>query len=88
MSILLEILNEHALSVDFGMFILIWMVQIIVYPTFHKIKDEQFVIGTEYATQSAFCAAGYVMSVTRGSVCLLRWVNCKLNYYQCLGLGL
>ena len=34
MSILLEILNEHALSVDFGMFILIWMVQIIVYPSF------------------------------------------------------
>ena len=43
MTILLEILNEHALSVDFAMFILIWMVQIIVYPTFHKIENEEFV---------------------------------------------
>ena len=30
MTILLEILNEHALSIDFAMFILIWMVQIMV----------------------------------------------------------
>ena len=43
MTILLEILNEHALNVDFAMFILIWMVQIIVYPTFHKIENEEFV---------------------------------------------
>jgi len=43
MTILLEILNEHALSVDFGMFVIISMVQIIVYPSFHKIKEEQFV---------------------------------------------
>lgn len=43
MTIILEILNEHALSVDFGMFLIISMVQIIVYPTFHKIKEEQFV---------------------------------------------
>lgn len=42
-TIILEILNDHALSVDFGMFLIISMVQIIVYPTFHKIKEEQFV---------------------------------------------
>ena len=43
MSILLEFLHEHALSIDFGMLILIWMVQIIVYPTFHKIAKEDFI---------------------------------------------
>ena len=43
MSILLEFLHEHALCIDFGMLILIWMVQIIVYPTFHKIVKEEFV---------------------------------------------
>ena len=43
MSILLEFLHEHALCIDFGMLILIWMVQIIVYPTFHKVVKEDFV---------------------------------------------
>ena len=43
MSILLEFLHEHALSIDFGMLILIWMVQIIVYPTFHVVTEEDFI---------------------------------------------
>lgn len=43
MTILLETLDEHALSVDFSMFILIWMVQVIVYPTFHKINNNEFI---------------------------------------------
>lgn len=43
MTILLEFLDEHALSVDLSMFILIWLVQIIIYPTFRKLKKEDFV---------------------------------------------
>ena len=43
MSILLEFLNEHALGIDFGMLLLIWVVQIIVYPTFHMIEESNFI---------------------------------------------
>ena len=43
MSYLLEFCHEHALSVDFAMFVLIWVVQLIVYPAFHKIDDRVFV---------------------------------------------
>jgi len=44
MSIVLEFLNEHALSIDFGMFILIGMVQVIVYPVFREIPNDRFPI--------------------------------------------
>ena len=43
MSYLMEFCHEHALSVDFAMFVLIWVVQLIVYPVFHKIDDRVFV---------------------------------------------
>ena len=36
MSLLLEFLHEHALSIDFAMFVLIGLVQVIVYPVFGK----------------------------------------------------
>ena len=44
MSILLELLEEHALSLDFGMFLLIWIVQVIIYPSFRFIDDSNFTI--------------------------------------------
>ena len=37
MSLLLEFLHEHALSIDFAMFVLIGLVQVIVYPVFREI---------------------------------------------------
>jgi len=40
---LLELCHEHALSVDFAMFVLIWVVQVIVYPVFHQVKEAVFV---------------------------------------------
>ena len=44
MTILLEFLNEHALSIDFGMFLLIWLVQVIIYPAFRQINETNFII--------------------------------------------
>lgn len=43
MTILLEILDEHALILDFGMFLIIWIVQVIIYPSFRNIEDIGFV---------------------------------------------
>ena len=40
---LLELCHEHALSVDFAMFVLIWVVQVIVYPVFDQVKECAFV---------------------------------------------
>lgn len=42
MSIVLEFLHEHALSIDFAMFILIGLVQVIVYPVFREIPSDRF----------------------------------------------
>ena len=30
----LETIHEHALAIDFAMFVIIWIVQVIVYPSF------------------------------------------------------
>ena len=43
MSYLLELCHEHALAVDFAMFVLIWVVQVIVYTVFHHVKESVFV---------------------------------------------
>ena len=43
MSYLLEFCHEHALAIDFAIFVLIWLVQLIVYPAFHKINVIEFV---------------------------------------------
>ena len=40
---LLELCHEHALSIDFAMFILIWIVQVIVYPVFRVVEGGVFV---------------------------------------------
>ena len=42
MSYLLEFCHEHALSVDFAMFVLIWVVQLIVFPVFRQIESGSF----------------------------------------------
>lgn len=42
MSVVLEFLHEHALSIDFAMFILIGLVQVIVYPVFRQIPADRF----------------------------------------------
>lgn len=52
MTILLEFLDEHALSIDFGMFILIWLVQVIMYPAFRQINEAKFV-----ACHRSYCNA-------------------------------
>ena len=39
---LLEICHEHALSIDFAMFVLIWVVQVIVYPVFQQVAPSRF----------------------------------------------
>jgi len=42
MSIVLEFLHEHALSIDFAMFVLIGLVQVVVYPVFREIPPDRF----------------------------------------------
>ena len=42
MNLILEFMHEHILAIDFAMFLLIWVVQLIIYPAFHQISAEQF----------------------------------------------
>ncbi len=42
MSLFLELLHEHGLSIDFAMFILIGLVQVVVYPVFREIPPDRF----------------------------------------------
>ena len=40
--IFFETIHEHALSIDFAMFVVIWVVQIIIYPAFRFISEDDF----------------------------------------------
>ena len=42
MTYLLEFLYEHALAINFAMFVLIWVVQVIVYPVFQEVEPSRF----------------------------------------------
>jgi hypothetical protein len=42
LSLIIETLHEHALAIDFAMFVLIWLVQLIVYPSFRFIQSDRF----------------------------------------------
>ena len=42
MILFLETIHEHALLIDFSIFILIWIVHLIVYPSFHHISSDCF----------------------------------------------
>lgn len=42
MTYLLEFLYEHAPAIDFAMFVLIWVVQVIVYPVFQQVAPSRF----------------------------------------------
>ena len=44
MSIILEFIHEHALTIDFAMFLLIGLVQVVVYPVFREIPEDRFAI--------------------------------------------
>ncbi len=42
MNILIEFIHEHILAIDFGMFVLIWLVQLTIYPVLHEVSVEKF----------------------------------------------
>jgi hypothetical protein len=42
MNILLEFVHEHILAIDLSMFIIIWLVQLILYPAFLHIAEDKF----------------------------------------------
>ena len=42
MNVFLEFVHEHILAIDLSMFVLIWLVQIIIYPVFLYITEDQF----------------------------------------------
>ncbi len=42
MNLVIEFIHEYILAIDFAMFILIWLVQLIIYPAFIYISDSSF----------------------------------------------
>ena len=42
MNLLIELIHEHILAIDFGMFVLIWLVQLIIYPVLDEVSIEKF----------------------------------------------
>ena len=42
MNLFIEFIHEHILAIDFGMFVLIWLVQLIIYPVFEEVSIEKF----------------------------------------------
>ena len=42
MNVLIELIHEHILAIDFGMFVLIWLVQLIIYPVLEEVSIAKF----------------------------------------------
>ena len=42
MSLVIEFLHEHILAIDFALFILIWLVQLVIYPVLHFVSEKEF----------------------------------------------
>ena len=42
MILFLETLHEHALGIDFSILVLIWLVHLVIYPSFRQIAAENF----------------------------------------------
>ena len=42
MNLVIEFIHEHILAIDFAMFVLIWFVQLIAYPAFRYVSEEDF----------------------------------------------
>ena len=42
MNLLIELIHEHILAIDFGMFVLIWLVQLVIYPVLEEVSIEKF----------------------------------------------
>ena len=42
MNLFLEFIHEHILAIDFAIFVLIWLVQLVIYPSFVLITDSLF----------------------------------------------
>ena len=42
MNMLIELIHEHILAIDFGMFVLIWLVQLVIYPVLEEVSIEKF----------------------------------------------
>ena len=42
MILFLETIHEHALAIDFSVFVLIWLVHLVIYPSFKEIDPEHF----------------------------------------------
>lgn len=42
MILFLETLHEHALGIDFSILVLIWLVHLVIYPSFRQIEAENF----------------------------------------------
>ena len=42
MILFLETIHEHSLTIDFSMFLLIWIVQLIIYPSFFHVSTDKF----------------------------------------------
>ena len=42
MNLVIEFIHEHILAIDFALFILIWLVQLVIYPVFHFVSERDF----------------------------------------------
>lgn len=89
MTNLLEVIHEHALSIDFAMFILIGLVQVIVYPVFREIPADRFVSWhTSYCRRIAWFVLPLMIIQLAESACTcffvgdpLAWIRFSLVFF-------
>ena len=77
-----ETIHEHALLIDFSIFILIWIVHLIVYPSFHHISSDCLRTGINHtATGFPFSFFLNDNSSNRKYRLVFRWRSrrCRIN---------
>ena len=88
MSLVLEFLNEHALSIDFAMFILIGLVQVIVYPVFREIPEDRFAIWhPRYCNQIGWFVLPLMFAQLMGSLSACFFIGEVLSWTHLFFVG-
>jgi len=85
MSLVLEFLHEHALTIDFAMFLLIGLVQVIVYPVFREIPENRFAAWHPvYCKQIGWFVLPLMFAQLLGSLSSCFFIGDDLAWARCL----
>lgn len=83
----LETIHEHALAIDFAMFVVIWIVQLIVYPSFLFLEPKDFQQWhTCYCGRISYFVLPLMIMQLLETVCSCFFVGTKSEWFRLAGV--